>query len=99
MNPESRVRYLVRQHIFVSPSADSRRVVVCYWQKYVHEVLVNGSGALSLPRKSVVRLTDGPHMTSDVYHKRKTTLHPKKAWKSAKREESISMKGRARTSY
>ena len=65
----------------------------------MHEVLVNGSGALSLPRKSVVRLTDGPDMTSDVYHKRKTTPQPKKAWVSAKREESISMKGRAGTSY
>ena len=92
-------RYLVGPHIFISPSADSRRVVVCYWQKYVHEVLVNGSGALSLPRKIVVRLTDGPDMTSDVYHKRKSTPQPKKAWVSAKREESISMKGRARTSY
>ena len=26
---------------FVSPSADSRRAVVSYWRKYVHEVLVN----------------------------------------------------------
>ena len=26
---------------FVSPSADSRGAVVSYWQKYVHEVLVN----------------------------------------------------------
>ena len=65
----------------------------------MHEVLVNGSGALSLPRKSVVRLTDSPDMTSGVYHKHKTTPQPKKAWVSAKREESISMKGRARTSY
>ena len=28
-------------HAFVSPSADSRRAVVSYWQKYMHEVLVN----------------------------------------------------------
>ena len=45
----------------------------------MHEVLVNGSGALSLPRKSVVRLTDGPNMTSDVYHKCKTPPQPKKS--------------------
>ena len=36
------------------------------WRKYVHEVLVNCLGGLSLPRKSVVRLTDRPDMTLDV---------------------------------
>ena len=45
----------------VSPSADSRGVVVSYWRKYVHEVLVNRLEvrlrSLSLPRKSVVRFT------------------------------------------
>ena len=46
---------------------------VSYWQKYVHEVLVNRLGGLSLPRKSVVRLTDRPDMTLDVYRGRKTT--------------------------
>ena len=40
----------------------------------MHEVLVNRLGGLSLPRKSVVRLTDRPDMTSDVYHGRKTTI-------------------------
>ena len=30
-------------------SADSRGAVVSYWQKYVHEVLVNRLGGLSLP--------------------------------------------------
>ena len=40
---------------FVSPSADSRRAVVSYWQKCVHEVLVNRLDGLSLPRKSVNR--------------------------------------------
>ena len=40
---------------------------------YVQEVLVNRLGGLSLPRKSVVRLTDGPDMTLDAYHGRKTT--------------------------
>ena len=58
---------------FVSPSAFSRRAVVSYWRKYVHEVLVNRLGGLSLPRKSVVRLTDRPDMTLDVYRGRKTT--------------------------
>ena len=66
-------RYPVWQHTFVSPSAFSRRAVVSYWQKYVHEVLVNRLGGLSLPRKSVVRLTDRPDMTLDVYRGRKTT--------------------------
>ena len=49
---------------------------VSYWRKYVHEVLVNRLGGLSLPRKSVVRLTDGPDMTLDVYRGRKTTIQP-----------------------
>ena len=62
------------KHTFVSPSAFSRRAVVSYWQKYVHEVLVNRLGGLSLRRKSVVRLTDRPDMTLDVYRGRKTTI-------------------------
>ena len=70
------VRYPVGQHTFVSPSAFSRRAVVSYWRKYVHEVLVNRLGGLSLPRKSVVRLTDRPDMTLDVYRGRKTTIQP-----------------------
>ena len=39
----------------------------------MQEVLVNRLGGLSLPRKSVVRLTDGLDMTLDVYCGRKTT--------------------------
>ena len=39
----------------------------------MHEVLVNHLGGLSLPSKSVVRLTDRPGMTLDVYRGRKTT--------------------------
>ena len=39
----------------------------------MHEILVNRLGGLSLPRKSVVRLTDRPDMTLDVYRGRKTT--------------------------
>ena len=67
----------VWQHTFVSPSAFSRRTVVSYWRKYVHEVLVNRLGGLSLPRKSVARLTDRPDMTLDVYRGRKTTIQKK----------------------
>ena len=40
----------------------------------MQEVLVNRLGGLSLPRKSVVRLTDRPDMTIDVYRGRKTTM-------------------------
>ena len=40
----------------------------------MHEVLVNLLGGLSLPRKNVVRLTDRPDMTLDVYRGRKTTM-------------------------
>ena len=39
----------------------------------MHEVLVNRLGGLSLPRKSVVRLTDRPDMTLDVYHNNSMT--------------------------
>ena len=39
----------------------------------MHEVLGNHLGGLSLPRKSVARLTDRPNMTLDVYHGQKTT--------------------------
>ena len=61
------VGYPVWQHTFVSPTAFSRRAIVSYWRMYVHEVLVNRLGGLSLPRKSVVRLTDCSDMTLDVY--------------------------------
>ena len=39
----------------------------------MHEVLLNRLGGLNLPRKNVVRLTDRPDMTLDVYRERKTT--------------------------
>ena len=39
----------------------------------MHKILVNRLGGLSLPRKTVVRLTDRPDMTLDVYCGRKTT--------------------------
>ena len=66
-------KYKLSAHTFVSPSADSRRAVVSNWRKNVQEVLVNHLGGLSLPRKSVVRLTDCPDMTLDVYRGRTTT--------------------------
>ena len=71
---ETKVCCQTGYHTFVSPSAFSRRAVVSYWRKYVHEVLVNRLGGLSLPRKSVARLTDRPDMTLDVYRGRKTTI-------------------------
>ena len=47
----------------------------------MHEVLANRLGGLSLPRKSVVRLTDRPDMTLDVYRGRKTTMQQQqKIW-------------------
>ena len=42
----------------------------------MHEVLVNRLGGQSLPRKSVVRLTDRPDMTLDVYRGRKAIIQP-----------------------
>ena len=46
--------------------------------KLLHEALVNRLGGLSLPRKSVVRLSDHPYMTLDVYRGRKTTIQQQK---------------------
>ena len=39
----------------------------------MHDVLVNGLGGVSLPGKSVARLTDHPNMTIDAYHGRRRT--------------------------
>ena len=58
------------------PSADSRRVVVSYKRKYVHEVPVNRLVKLA-QEKSVVRWTDSPDMTivvdGDIKHQTKQT--------------------------
>ena len=51
----------------------SRKAVVSYWRKYVHEVLVKHLGGIILPRKRVIRLTDHPDITLDVYRGGKTT--------------------------
>ena len=40
----------------------------------MHKVLVNRLGGLTLPMKSVVRLTDPPDMTLEVYRGHKTTI-------------------------
>ena len=74
--------YPIWLHTFVSSSTNSRGAVVSYWRNYVHEVLVNRLGGLSLPRKSVVRLTDRPDMTLDVYRGHKTTTQQSKGGKS-----------------
>ena len=52
------VRYPVWPHTFVSPSADSKMAAVSYWRRYAQEVLDNRLGGLSLPKKSVVKLTE-----------------------------------------
>ena len=52
----------------------------------MHEVLVNRLGGLSLPRKSVVRLTDRPDMTLDVYRGRKTTMQQQQPFRTYRRK-------------
>ena len=56
----------------------------------MHEVLVNRLGGLSLPRKSVVRLTDRPDMTLDVNRKNTTHTHTVKFDQSTRRFGRIS---------
>ena len=48
----------------------------------MHEVPVNRFGGLSLPKKSVMRVTDRPDMTIDFYRGRKTTTH-NNIWENA----------------
>ena len=55
----------------------------------MQEVLVNCLGGLCLPRKSVVRLTNRPDMTLDVYCGRKTTTTKKKCIKAPLVERKI----------
>ena len=63
-----------RSHRIISKGSVMNILKLNWCTKYVHEVLVNRLGGLSLPRKSVVRLTDRPDMTLDVYRGRKTTM-------------------------
>ena len=51
--------------VILLTSADSRRVVVSYKRKYVHEILVGCLVKLA-KEKSVVRLTDRPDTTIAV---------------------------------
>ena len=37
------------RYTYISPSAFSRRAVVSYWRKYVHEILVNRFNRRSKP--------------------------------------------------
>ena len=55
----------------------------------MHEVLLKRLGGLSLSRKSVVRLTDRPDMTLDVYRGRKTRIQQKKKKKKNDAKECI----------
>ena len=61
----------------------------------MHEVLVNRLGGLSLPRKSVVRLTDRPDMTLDVYRGRKTTMQQQQQHKILFNSHSVVGVGRS----
>ena len=63
-------------NIFWKGKSEKISIVIKNVTGYVHEVLVNRLGGLSQPRKSVVRLTDRPDMTLDVYHGGKTTIQP-----------------------
>ena len=47
----------------------------------MHKVLVDRLGGLSLPRKSVVRLTDCPNLIMPVYRGHKTTKQQHKTTK------------------
>ena len=59
------------------PFSDSRKAVVSYLRKYGNFTLDNRVGSLSLSlsmsMNSVVRSTDRPDMTIDVYRGRKAT--------------------------
>ena len=55
----------------------------------MHEVLVNRLGGLSLPRKNVVRLTDRPDMTLDVYRGRKTTIQQQQQLFQRRKESGL----------
>ena len=75
---------------FRHPSSDPRGAVVSYWWKYVHEVLGNRLGGLSLPRKSVVRLTDSHDMTLDVYRGINQQHNNNNKWKKLRGQIGLS---------
>ena len=55
----------------------------------MHEELVNRLGGLSMPTKSVVRLTDRPDMTVDVYRGRKTKTQQQQEFNERMRTKPI----------
>ena len=57
----------------------------------MHEVLVNRLGGQSLPRKSVVRLTDRPDMTLDVYRGRRATTQQQQQQFDLERRQTVSV--------
>ena len=59
------IDHVIISTVLLPPSPDSRRVVVSYKQKNVHEVLVNCFVKLA-EEKCVVRWTDHPDMTIAV---------------------------------
>ena len=59
----------------------------------MHKVLLNRLGVLSLPRKSVVRLSDRPNMTLDVYRGRETTNQQQQQYICAKICQDMYLKG------
>ena len=67
--------------------------MVSYRRKYVQEVLVNRLGGPSMSRKSVVRLTDRPDVTLDVYRGR-NTITTKYSIYLQKRSESFGLRTR-----
>ena len=73
---------------FLLPLFQEGQLSVTGESKYVHEVLVNRLGGLSLSRKSVVRLTDRPDMTLDVYRGRKTTMQQNRVISSSLTHEA-----------
>ena len=58
----------------------------------MHKVLVNRLGGLSLPRKNVVRLTDRPDTTLDVYRGRKTTTQQQQQFCTGKLKITLPVK-------
>ena len=65
----------------------------------MHEVLVNRLGGLSLPRKSVVSLTDRPDLTLDVYRGRKTTTQQRHYKWYRKQEQFRTWNGMEQNSF
>ena len=69
-----KIDHAINSMVILLPSANSRRVVVSYKRKYVHEVLVNRLVKLA-QEDSVVRWSDHPDMTItvdlDVKHQNK----------------------------